>query len=191
MRATGLARPAVVAGGGVGSASTKTATPRLSRAGGAEALETLRAALEQVTDPEIPVLTIADLGVLREVSQQGERVQVVITPTYSGCPAMEVIAQDIKEVLRQHGCAAAEVKTQLFPPWTTDWLSAAGKEKLRRYGIAPPLGPAAAGEAVAAPRCPRCDSGNAERVSEFGSTPCKALYRCGDCREPFDYFKCL
>ena len=175
-------------------ASTKTAAARLSRAGGAvdaEFLKTLKAALERVTDPEIPVLTIADLGVLREVSQQGERVQVMITPTYSGCPAMEAIAQDIKEVLRRHGCAAAEVKTQLFPPWTTDWLSAAGKEKLRRYGIAPPLGPAAAGKAVAAPRCPRCDSGNAERVSEFGSTPCKALYRCGDCLEPFDYFKCL
>ena len=144
-----------------------------------------------MTDPEIPVLTIADLGVLREVSQQGERVQVVITPTYSGCPAMDAIAQDIKAVLRQHGCADAEVKTRLFPPWTTDWLSAAGKEKLRRYGIAPPPGPAVAREAVAAPRCPRCDSANAERVSEFGSTPCKALYRCGDCREPFDYFKCL
>lgn len=178
--------------------STRSAQSPLSRAGGvaaategAEALETLRAALEQVTDPEIPVLTIADLGVLREVSQQGERVQVVITPTYSGCPAMDAIAQDIKEVLKRHGCANAEVKTQLFPPWTTDWLSAAGKEKLRRYGIAPPPGPAAAGAALAAPRCPRCDSANAERISEFGSTPCKALYRCGDCREPFDYFKCL
>lgn len=179
---------------------TNSAQSRLSRAGGtkgaggaegAESLETLRAALERVTDPEIPVLTIADLGVLREVSQQGERVQVVITPTYSGCPAMEAIAQDIKEVLRRHGCADAEVKTRLFPPWTTDWLSAAGKEKLRRYGIAPPPGPAAAGATFAAPRCPRCDSGNAERISEFGSTPCKALYRCGDCREPFDYFKCL
>lgn len=177
--------------------ATRPAQSPLSRAGGvaategAEALETLRAALEQVTDPEIPVLTIADLGVLREVSQQGERVQVVITPTYSGCPAMDAIAQDIKEVLRRHGCADAEVKTRLFPPWTTDWLSAAGKEKLRCYGIAPPSGPAAAGAALAAPRCPRCDSANAERVSEFGSTPCKALYRCGDCREPFDYFKCL
>jgi ring-1,2-phenylacetyl-CoA epoxidase subunit PaaD len=153
-----------------------------------------RAAIEEVCDPEIPVLTIADLGVLRsvEVTADGE-IEVTITPTYSGCPAMDVIGFDIKTALAKTGIDNARVRQVLSPAWTTDWMSEAGKAKLRAYGIAPPAGRASRralfGEQSIA--CPHCGSHETEKVSEFGSTACKALWRCKICREPFDYFKCI
>ena len=157
------------------------------------AIKGVRQVLEQVADPEIPVLTIADLGILRDVRWDDGRIQAVITPTYSGCPAMQTIEQDIRTILRENGYAEVEVKTQISPPWTTDWLSAAGREKLLQYGIVPPAGSTAKQSlrAAASLECPRCRSTNTEKISEFGSTPCKALYKCNDCLEPFDYFKCL
>lgn len=150
-----------------------------------------RAAVEQVTDPEIPVLTIADLGVLRDVRLQGETVEVTITPTYSGCPAMGMISVEIETALARAGFRSARVRTTLAPAWTTDWLSAAGRDKLSAYGIAPPphTGRAALFGAPA-PACPRCGSARTEQISAFGSTACKALHRCLACREPFDAFKC-
>lgn len=147
--------------------------------------------LNQVTDPEIPVLTIADLGVLREVIRDKGKPVVVITPTYSGCPAMHAIEKDIQSTLRKAGYRDVEVRTRLAPAWTTDWMSAAGRRKLRQYGIAPP-GACGGGEAVPLAlkvSCPRCHSLNTEVLSEYGSTACKALYRCRECLEPFDYFK--
>jgi ring-1,2-phenylacetyl-CoA epoxidase subunit PaaD len=151
--------------------------------------------LESIPDPEIPVLSIVDLGIVRSVRQEGDgRLRVGITPTYSGCPATDVIRQQVRAALDAHGYAAAVLEEELSPPWTSDWLTAAGREKLRRFGIAPPEA------AVSSPRhlrgspevsCPRCGSRDSERVSEFGSTPCKAHYRCRACAEPFDYFKCL
>jgi ring-1,2-phenylacetyl-CoA epoxidase subunit PaaD len=139
--------------------------------------------LETVCDPEIPVLTIADLGVLRDVVVHGDDIEVVITPTYSGCPATEVIRADVLAALAAAGMARARVRSVLAPPWTTDWISPAGRRKLREYGIAPP-------ERGAAVRCPQCGSAETVVLSQFGSTPCKALWRCMACREPFDYFKC-
>ena len=159
-----------------------------------DAMESVRRVLEQVTDPEIPVLTVADLGILRDLRREDGRIQAVITPTYSGCPAMQTIEQDIRAVLRENGYADVDVKTQISPPWTTDWLSDAGREKLLKYGIVPPAG-SNARSGLFAPgaevSCPRCRSDNTREISRFGSTPCKALYRCNDCLEPFDYFKCL
>jgi len=152
-----------------------------------------RALLETVTDPEIPVLTLADLGVLRDVSEDNGRVVVTITPTYSGCPAMHVMEGDIRRVLAEHGYLDVEVRTQLSPAWTTDWISEAGRRKLREYGIAPPAphagAPARAREVVFRVQCPRCGALETEKVSEYGSTACKALNRCRTCLEPFDYFK--
>jgi ring-1,2-phenylacetyl-CoA epoxidase subunit PaaD len=146
-----------------------------------------------VCDPEVPVLTIADLGVLRDVRIENGTVEAVITPTYSGCPAMQMIAVEIELALERAGFAAPKVTTVLSPAWTTDWMSEAGKEKLRAFGIAPPAGRAGRralfGEEHVA--CPRCGSMRTTRISEFGSTACKALYRCATCAEPFDYFKCL
>ena len=146
-----------------------------------------------VTDPEIPVLTIADLGVLRDVSVEDGLVEVVITPTYSGCPAMNMIALDIEVALEKAGFHSPRVMTVLSPAWTTDWMSAEGRAKLRAYGIAPPVGKAGRralfGEDEVA--CPQCASADTARISEFGSTACKALYRCRACAEPFDYFKCI
>jgi ring-1,2-phenylacetyl-CoA epoxidase subunit PaaD len=145
-----------------------------------------------VVDPEIPVLTIADLGVLREVTLRGGRVEVSITPTYSGCPAMSAIAFDIALALERAGFPGAQVRTVLSPAWTTDWMSEAGRRKLREYGVAPPL-PASSRRALFSVQqvaCPQCGSGETELLSEFGSTSCKALWRCKSCREPFDYFKC-
>lgn len=149
-------------------------------------------AAASVADPEIPVLTIDDLGVLREVELVGDRVDVAITPTYSGCPAMNMIALEIELALERAGFREARVRTVLSPAWTTDWMSDEGRRKLRDYGIAPPQASnsrrALFGEQTVA--CPQCGSEETELLSEFGSTSCKALWRCKSCREPFDYFKC-
>lgn len=141
--------------------------------------------LDQVPDPEIPVISVVDLGIVREVAFANDVLQVRITPTYAGCPANRVIALDIEAALRKHGIERVEVRHVLSPAWTTDWLSEKGRTKLEAFGIAPPEpagGPA---------RCPRCRSQRLEKISQFGSTPCKAQWRCRDCLEPFDYFKCL
>ena len=141
--------------------------------------------LDQVPDPEIPAISLVDLGVIRDITWQGETCEVTVTPTYSGCPATAVINFEIEKALRSRGVQDVVLKRQLSPPWTTDWLSEKGRAKLEAYGIAPPQ--AAGGPA----RCPRCGSQNLTRVSQHGSTPCKALWRCADCLEPFDYFKCI
>ncbi len=146
--------------------------------------------LEEVKDPEIPVLSVVDMGIVRQVAlDETGRVRVTITPTYSGCPAMNVIAMQIRMQLLAAGYREVEVQTVLSPPWTTDWMSEAGKRKLKAYGIAPPVGRADE-EAERPVACPRCGSHRTEEVSRFGSTACKALYRCLECLEPFDYFKC-
>jgi ring-1,2-phenylacetyl-CoA epoxidase subunit PaaD len=149
-------------------------------------------AASTVVDPEIPVLTIADLGVLRDVVVEGGHVRVDITPTYSGCPAMNMIAVEIDVALAQAGIEGAEVRTVLAPAWTTDWMTGDGRRKLREYGIAPPQ-PSGGRRALFgkdAVSCPRCGSAHTSLLAEFGSTSCKALWRCESCREPFDYFKC-
>ena len=181
------------------------------------------ALLEQVSDPEIPVISVVDLGIVRDVQVTGSSsCAVTITPTYSGCPAMQVIADAVQGALRDAGIRQVDIITRLSPAWTTDWMSDSGKAKLKGYGIAPPAQrvvdisglrsgaprradapPSAAGAmdalkagiargAVPAPKviCPHCGSDHTEITSQFGSTPCKALYKCLDCREPFDYFKC-
>jgi ring-1,2-phenylacetyl-CoA epoxidase subunit PaaD len=149
------------------------------------------AAAAQVVDPEIPVLSIADLGVLREVRIAGDTVEVLITPTYSGCPAMRMIEIEIETALRKAGIDKLRIETVLAPAWTTDWLSAAGRQKLAEFGIAPPQGASRrALFGMDAVPCPRCGARDTERLAEFGSTACKALYRCRACAEPFDYFKC-
>ena len=149
-------------------------------------------AAAQVVDPEIPVLTIADLGVLRDVTVTDGAVEVAITPTYSGCPAMNMIALEIELALEREGIRNPKVRTVLSPAWTTDWMSEQGRQKLKEYGIAPPQAGsrrrALFGEQEVA--CPQCGSVNTEVLSEFGSTSCKALWRCKACREPIDYFKC-
>jgi ring-1,2-phenylacetyl-CoA epoxidase subunit PaaD len=151
--------------------------------------------LAEVPDPEIPVISVVDLGIVRGVAWVGETLVVTITPTYSGCPATSVIAFDIEAALRGRGVDRLRIERRLSPAWTTAWLSEAGREKLRAYGIAPPVeGTAACGAGSrreVAVACPRCGSTATEKVSQFGSTPCKASYRCTDCLEPFDYFKCL
>ncbi|MHA7261820.1 1,2-phenylacetyl-CoA epoxidase subunit PaaD [Arthrobacter sp. TMN-37] len=150
-----------------------------------------------VCDPEIPVLTIEDLGVLRDARVErgpsGTAATVVITPTYSGCPAMDAIRDDLLTALSAHGYADARVELVLAPAWTTDWMTEDGKAKLNRYGIAPPTGKAAAGPVRVglSVKCPQCSSLNTRELTRFGSTSCKALYVCQDCREPFDYFKVL
>ena len=150
--------------------------------------ESLRALLDDVVDPEIPVLTIADLGILRSVALgEDGRVVVTITPTYSGCPALDLIRRQIESILEGAGCDRYEVRTVFAPAWTTDWMTAAAKEKLAAYGIAPP-GPASLPERGAV-LCPRCAGAATRTISEYGSTACKALMVCERCGEPFDYFK--
>lgn len=141
--------------------------------------------LEGVPDPEIPVISVVDLGVVRNVAVNDGAVEVTITPTYSGCPAMSVISMDIETALARKGVTDLHLKTQIAPAWTTDWLSQKGRDRLEAYGIAPP-------QAAGGPeRCPHCQSNAVEKVSQFGSTLCKAQWRCTQCLEPFDYFKCI
>jgi ring-1,2-phenylacetyl-CoA epoxidase subunit PaaD len=149
-------------------------------------VDTARSALAAVTDPEIPVLTIDDLGIIRAVETDGTRVSVTITPTYSGCPAMDVIRTDIIAALEAEGFEDVDVRTVYAPAWTTDWMSESGKRKLEAFGIAPPH-PVGSGERPPV-LCPRCRQ-TARLVSEYGSTACKALMVCEGCGEPFDYFK--
>jgi ring-1,2-phenylacetyl-CoA epoxidase subunit PaaD len=149
-------------------------------------------AAARVVDPEIPVLTIADLGVLRDVRASEDCVEIDITPTYSGCPAMRMIELDLEAALRQAGIEKFRIVTVLSPAWTSDWLSAEAKRKLAAIGIAPPVGETSrrALFGATAVSCPRCGSAETERLAAFGSTACKALYRCRSCGEPFDHFKC-
>lgn len=152
--------------------------------------------LEQVSDPEIPVLSIIDLGIVRDVvCKSDDEIEIIITPTYSGCPAMDAIAVDIKFKLIESGFKKVTVTYTLSPAWSTDWMSEEGKQKLLQYGIAPPQ--KSSGrlnkmlfETTSDIECPQCHSTNTKLLSEFGSTACKALYQCEDCKEPFDYFKC-
>jgi ring-1,2-phenylacetyl-CoA epoxidase subunit PaaD len=150
-----------------------------------------------VVDPEIPVLSIADLGILRDVQVAGENVRVTITPTYSGCPAMDAIRDDLKTAFAKEGYADVEVDLVLSPAWSTDWMTDAGKQKLQEYGIAPPTGMSHAARHAGpirltmAVKCPQCASLHTKELTRFGSTSCKALYVCQDCKEPFDYFKVL
>ncbi|MDP9229784.1 MAG: phenylacetate-CoA oxygenase subunit PaaJ [Bacteroidota bacterium] len=159
--------------------------------------------LEEVYDPEVPVLSVIDLGIVRDIkvsanevlSLKGKEVSVLITPTYSGCPAMDVISINIKMKLIENGYKNVKVKQILSPAWTTDWMSEKGKGKLKAYGIAPPNAMQHVCDTKLfheeeAIQCPQCNSYNTKRISEFGSTACKALYQCIDCKEPFDYFKC-
>ena len=158
--------------------------------------------LADVPDPEIPVISVTDLGIVRDVVLEGETVVVTVTPTYSGCPATAVINFEIEKALRAHGVRDVRLERRLDPPWSTDWLSEEAREKLRAYGIAPPIDGTRAqgvvagrikrltGAALVVP-CPRCGSDDTRAVSQFGSTPCKAAWQCNDCLEPFDYFKCI
>ncbi len=141
--------------------------------------------LSEIPDPEIPAVSVTDLGIVREVEARDGSVTVVVTPTYSGCPATAAISLQIDAALRDRGISRVEVQQRLSPPWTTDWISEEGRAKLESHGIAPP------NPAGGPRRCPLCRSTSVERVSQFGSTPCKAQWRCRDCLEPFDYFKCL
>ena len=154
--------------------------------------EFLLGILETVTDPEIPVLTIKDLGILRDVQIKDDgTVEVFITPTYNGCPAMDMIATNIRLTLAENGIQNIKITSLLSPAWTTDWMSEEGKRKLKEYGIAPPqysLGHSKWPDDKVT--CPHCNSLHTKLISEFGSTACKALYQCNDCKEPFDYFKC-
>jgi len=150
-----------------------------------------------VVDPEIPVLSIADLGILRKVDVAGGEVTITITPTYSGCPAMDAIRDDLHTAFKKEGYGDVHVDLVLAPAWTTDWMTEAGKQKLQEYGIAPPSGNSRAGghsgpiRLSLAVKCPQCNSLNTKELTRFGSTSCKALYVCQDCKEPFDYFKVL
>lgn len=157
--------------------------------------KTIYTYLEEINDPEVPVLSIIDLGIVRDVKMTKEELEVIVTPTYTGCPAMDMITATIKIQLATLGFKKVKVTQALSPAWTTEWMSDEGKRKLKEYGIAPPNPKQqvcdqklfADAEAV---QCPHCDSYHTHRISEFGSTACKALYQCEDCKEPFDYFKC-
>jgi ring-1,2-phenylacetyl-CoA epoxidase subunit PaaD len=148
-------------------------------------LDTVWGWLDAVPDPEIPVISLTDLGIIRDVQWQGDTLEVTVTPTYSGCPATTIINLDIETALRSHGIEKLALKRQLSPAWTSDWMTDSGRAKLEGYGIAPPQ-PAGGPQ-----HCPRCKSTHVEKISQFGSTPCKAQWRCTDCLEPFDYFKCI
>lgn len=159
--------------------------------------------LAEVPDPEIPVVSVTEIGIIRYVDYQDGTLVVTVTPTYSGCPATAIINQLIEEHLKSRGIEQLRIQQRLSPPWTTDWLTDEARRKLKAFGIAPPIDGTAANGQLAAPAsrlagdlglpvaCPRCESTNTEKVSQFGSTPCKAAFRCKECLEPFDYFKCI
>lgn len=150
--------------------------------------------LEQVMDPEVPVVSVVDLGIIREVAWVDGHLMVAVTPTYSGCPATELIESEISKALERAGFRAPHLERRLAPAWTTDWISEQGRERLRVYGIAPPAGSSSKRSLLGEKDeicCPHCGSHDTEVVSQFGSTACKALYRCRSCLEPFDYFKCI
>lgn len=159
--------------------------------------ETIWDLLAEVKDPEIPVVSIAELGILREVSVEGDTVTVRITPTYSGCPAMQAIEDEIEKKLRMNGIRNFEIRKDFSETWTTDWMPDEAKQKLKAYGIAPPGKTGSGDDPLSGLKeskpvaCPYCDSDNTERQSEFGSTACKAQYYCHDCQEPFEHFKCI
>ena len=148
--------------------------------------------METVYDPEIPVLSVIDLGIVRDINIYKEEIEIIITPTYSGCPAMDVIAMNIRMALVKEGFTSIKISHQLSPAWTTDWMTEAGKQKLKSYGIAPPSAKTFDKNYLEnlVVECPLCRSKNTKLISQFGSTACKALYQCLDCQEPFDYFKC-
>jgi len=164
----------------------------------AQRVEAAWAVLANVLDPEVPAVSLRDLGIVRDVLEQADHLEVVLTPTYSGCPATEVISQSVVDAINAAGLGPVQVRMQRSPAWTTDWISEDGRRKLREYGIAPP-GPVDAGVGVPiklvrrgvvqALACPRCGSTQTEQLSAFGSTACKSLYRCMACREPFEHFK--
>jgi ring-1,2-phenylacetyl-CoA epoxidase subunit PaaD len=155
--------------------------------------------LGEVPDPEIPVISVVDLGIVRDVRWRDEELVVTVTPTYSGCPATAVISLMIEGALRDRGLERVRLEQRISPPWTTDWISEKGRQQLKAYGVVPPAEKAGGfspldrvlGRKPLAIDCPHCGSGHTQKVSEFGSTPCKAQYRCQDCLEPFDYFKCI
>jgi ring-1,2-phenylacetyl-CoA epoxidase subunit PaaD len=148
--------------------------------------------MKDINDPEIPVLSVIDLGIVRDIKFSGREVEILITPTYSGCPAMDVISMNIRMALLKEGFSKIKITQQLSPAWTTDWMTNEGKEKLKAYGIAPPA--AKTFDKIYLENlvieCPLCYSTNTRLISQFGSTSCKAIYQCNDCLEPFDYFKC-
>lgn len=159
--------------------------------------------LAEVPDPEIPVISVTELGIVRDIAYDDETLVVAVTPTYSGCPATAVINLEIEAQLRRKGVERFRLERRLSPPWTTDWITPEARDKLKAYGIAPPVDGTApdgrsaaraerlAGRSNLAIECPRCASTRTEKISQFGSTPCKASYRCTACLEPFDYFKCI
>lgn len=158
-------------------------------------LETVRAIVDTVCDPEIPVLTVADLGIVREIRLEDDgTVNIAITPTYSGCPAMNAIEVNLRAALQEGGFDNVRIRTVLSPAWTTEWMTDAGKQKLRAFGIAPPAEASHDKRALLGEKrilqCPHCGSHNTEMIAAFASTSCKAMFRCLDCLEPFDYFKC-
>ncbi|KQQ87385.1 1,2-phenylacetyl-CoA epoxidase subunit PaaD [Massilia sp. Leaf139] len=173
----------------------------MSAAASTATVDQVWAWLGEVPDPEIPVISVVDLGIVRDVALVGDEWVVTITPTYSGCPAMQVISEAVTEALHAHGLEKVKLVSRLSPAWTTDWMSEAGRAALKGYGIAPPVQQAidisglrggVKRKAFVEPEvaCPNCGSKHTQLTSQFGSTPCKALYKCLDCREPFDYFKC-
>lgn len=148
--------------------------------------------LENVPDPEIPVISVVDLGIVRNVAWKGDALIITVTPTYSGCPATAVISFEITDAIRRKGVETVKIETKLSPAWTTSWITDAGRNKLKAYGIAPPVQEGTCAGMLKAPleiECPNCGSKDTECISRFGSTPCKAQYRCHACLEPFDYFK--
>ncbi|HBE9081823.1 MULTISPECIES: 1,2-phenylacetyl-CoA epoxidase subunit PaaD [Serratia] len=148
--------------------------------------------LQQISDPELPVLSITDLGMVRDVERDGAGWHITFTPTYSGCPATEYLLNAIEQTLNEAGFSPVKITICLSPAWTTDWMNADARQRLREYGVAPPQGQTCEKPLAHGPvQCPRCGSEHTEKISEFGSTACKALYRCCECREPFDYFKCI